>query len=55
MRKSVWWKRWLDSAAIGTLAITVLSNALNVLQISGYLQQIILGAVFIIAVAPDKG
>lgn len=45
----------VSHAVIGTLAITVLSNGLNVLQISGYLQQIILGAVIIVAVALDKG
>lgn len=41
-------------AVTGALFITVLSNGLNFLQISGYLQQIILGLVIILAIALDK-
>jgi ribose transport system permease protein len=41
-------------AVFGALFITVLSNGLNFLQISGYLQQITLGVVIIVAIALDR-
>jgi len=42
------------AAVLGALVITVLSNGMNLLQVDGYLQQIALGAVIIVALFADR-
>ncbi|KQU85641.1 hypothetical protein ASD00_32130 [Ensifer sp. Root31] len=47
-------KGGISSALLGALLVTVLSNAMNLLVINGYLQQIILGVTIIGALAADR-
>lgn len=42
------------AAVLGALLITVLSNGMNLLQIDGYIQQIALGAVIVVALFVDR-
>lgn len=44
----------VSAAVLGALVITVLSNGMNLVQVDGYLQQITLGAVIIIALFADR-
>lgn len=44
----------MSAAVLGALVITVLSNGMNLLQVDGYLQQIALGAVIIVALFADR-
>ena len=43
-------KGGVGQALFGTLTIATLSNILNLMQVSGYLQQIVIGAVIILAI-----
>ncbi|KAB2969422.1 ABC transporter permease [Zoogloea sp.] len=44
----------VSAAVLGALVITVLSNGMNLVQVDGYLQQITLGAVIIVALFADR-
>lgn len=44
----------VESAVIGALFITVLSNGMNLTQVDGYIQMIVLGTVLIAAVVLDR-
>lgn len=44
----------LSGTIIGALIISVLNNGLNLLNVSSYIQQIVIGLVIILAVAGDK-
>lgn len=43
------------AAVLGALFVTVLSNGMNLAQVDGYLQQICLGAIIIIALVTSRG
>jgi ribose transport system permease protein len=44
----------LGSAVIGSFFITILSNGMNLAQIGGYVQMLVMGAIVILAVALDR-
>lgn len=44
----------VGTAVLGALFITILSNGMNLVQINGYVQMIVLGAIVIIGVVLDK-
>ncbi|MNW00769.1 D-allose transporter subunit [compost metagenome] len=45
----------VTAAVLGALFVTVLSNGMNLTQVDGYLQQICLGAIIIIALVTSRG
>ncbi|WP_457852867.1 ABC transporter permease [Sinorhizobium medicae] len=45
----------VGAALVGALFVTVLSNGMNLTQVDGYLQQICLGAIIIIALVTSRG
>lgn len=45
----------VGAALLGALFVTVLSNGMNLTQVDGYLQQICLGAIIIIALVTSQG
>ncbi|ASP80082.1 ABC transporter permease [Sinorhizobium meliloti] len=45
----------VGAALLGALFVTVLSNGMNLTQVDGYLQQICLGAIIIIALVTSRG
>ncbi|NKM31877.1 ABC transporter permease [Rhizobium laguerreae] len=45
----------IAAAVLGALFVTVLSNGMNLTQVDGYLQQICLGAIIIIALVTSRG
>ncbi|WP_275791432.1 ABC transporter permease [Pararhizobium gei] len=45
----------VGAAVLGALFVTVLSNGMNLTQVDGYLQQICLGAIIIIALVTSRG
>jgi ABC-type xylose transport system, permease component len=44
----------LSSALIGSFFITILSNGMNLAEIGGYTQMLVMGAIVIFAVALDR-
>ena len=44
----------MSGTIIGALIIAVLNNGLNLLNVSSYIQQIVIGVVIILAVTVDR-
>jgi ribose transport system permease protein len=44
----------VESAVIGAFFITILSNGMNLAQVGGYVQMLVMGAIVILAVALDR-
>jgi ribose/xylose/arabinose/galactoside ABC-type transport system permease subunit len=44
----------LGMVVLGVLFIGILSNGMNLVQVSGYVQQLVIGAVLVLAVAVDR-
>ncbi len=47
-------KGGVGEVLLGTLLVSVLSNGMNFAQVNGYIQQIVLGLVIILAVSLDR-
>lgn len=44
----------IGAALLGTIFVTMLSNAMDLLQVGGYVQQILLGCIIIVAIVLDR-